>query len=374
MKVLHMNAGAEEGGGKTHIISLLSQFPKQEAELAVFEEGAIAREARSLGIEVHVFSQSSRYDLSVLSKLVRFINTEQFDIVHTHGARANFFLSLIKGRIRAKWVTTIHSDPTLDFMKRGIKGWAFTKLNLRSFRKVDLFFAVTERFKNNLVSLGVPAAKIHVIYNGIRYDKEPAAPYNKEEMFHIGENSFTAVQVARLHPVKGHEILFEALQKVNIPSLKVLLAGDGPIEQELKEKAKQLGLSGIVQFLGHRADADKLYASADISLLTSYSESFPLVLLESANQHIPFIATDVGDMHKLIPNASFGWVIPTNDAAALAKALEEAYEKWETGELTQMGERIYKHASSHFSLQKLFEDTYAGYKTATGQLPDIVQK
>lgn len=45
MKVLHMNAGAEEGGGKTHIISLLSQFSKEEVELMVFEEGAIAREA-----------------------------------------------------------------------------------------------------------------------------------------------------------------------------------------------------------------------------------------------------------------------------------------------------------------------------------------
>ena len=54
MKVLHMNAGAEEGGGKTHIISLLSQFSKEEVELMVFEEGAIAREARNLGIQVHV--------------------------------------------------------------------------------------------------------------------------------------------------------------------------------------------------------------------------------------------------------------------------------------------------------------------------------
>ncbi|WP_028401315.1 glycosyltransferase [Ectobacillus panaciterrae] len=366
MKVLHMNAGAEEGGGKTHIVSLLSQFPKQEVELAVFEEGAIAREARNLGIRVHVLSQSSRYDISILSKLIRFINTEQFDVVHTHGARANFFLSLIKSRIHAKWVTTIHSDPTLDFMKRGVKGWLFTKLNLRSFGKVDLFFAITERFKRNLTNLGIPEEKVQVIYNGINYDKEPAAPYNKKEMFGI-KDSFTVVQVARLHPVKGHEVLFEALQKVKIPSLKVLLVGDGPIEAELKAKVKNLGLSDNVLFLGHRKDADKLYASSDLSLLTSYSESFPLVLLESANQHVPFIATDVGDMHKLIPDPSFGWVIPTKDSDALAKVLEEAYAKWKSGELKQMGERIYHHASAHFSLQKLYEDTYKGYETVAAR-------
>jgi glycosyltransferase involved in cell wall biosynthesis len=367
MKVLHINAGAEEGGGKTHIVSLLSQFSQEEVELAVFEEGAIARETRNLGIQVHVFSQSSRYDLSILSKLIRFINTQKFDIVHTHGARANFFLALIKSRIRAKWATTIHSDPTLDFMKRGIKGWVFTKLNLRSFQKVDLFFAITERFKKNLLNLGIPESKIVVIYNGIQYANEPATPYNTKEAFNIEDDNFIAIQVARLHPVKGHEILFEALKKVDIPSLKVLLVGSGDIEEELKEKVKSLGLSNTVMFLGHRNDVDKLYASSDISLLTSYSESFPLVLLESANQRVPFIATDVGDMHKLVPDASLGWVIPTHNADALAKALEEAYEKWKNGELAEMGERVYSHASSHFSLQKLYEDTYKGYEKAMGK-------
>ncbi len=45
------------GGGKTHIISLLDQFPTGEVELAVFEDGIVAKEARELGIKVHVFSQ-----------------------------------------------------------------------------------------------------------------------------------------------------------------------------------------------------------------------------------------------------------------------------------------------------------------------------
>ncbi|MDM5157532.1 glycosyltransferase [Bacillus sp. DX1.1] len=362
MKVLHMNAGAEEGGGKTHIISLLSQFPKDEVELAVFEEGSIAKEARELGIKVHVFSQSSRYDISILSKIRTFINERSFDIVHTHGARANFYLSLLKRKIGAKWVTTVHSDPTLDFMKRGLKGWIFTKLNLRSFKKVDLFFAITERFKKNTVALGVPEDKICTIYNGIEYDSMPAKPYNKLTEFGIQEGVFTTIQVARLHPVKGHEILFEALQKITISNMKVLLVGDGPSEVELKEAVRQKGLEDKVLFLGYRSDVKELYASANISLLTSYSESFPLVLLEAANQRLTSIATNVGDMEQLIVDNTYGWIIPTGDANALARALEEAYEKWENGELATMGERLYGHASSQFSLQNLYEDTHKAYK------------
>lgn len=362
MKVLHMNAGAEEGGGKTHIIALLSQFPKDEVELAVFEEGAIAKEARELGIKVHVFSQSSRYDISILSKIRKFINEERFDIVHTHGARANFYMSLVRGKINAKWVTTVHSDPTLDFMKRGLKGWIFTKLNLRSFKKIDLFFAITERFKNNTVSLGVPEEKICTVYNGIEYDNAPAKPYDKKEEFGIEDGTFTAIQVARLHPVKGHEILFEALERINIPNIKVLLAGDGPIKEELKEIVKQKSLEDKVLFLGHRTDIKELYASAHINLLTSYSESFPLVLLEAANQRVPAIATDVGDMEKLIVDETYGWIIPSGDASALASALQEAYEKWNCGQLAEMGERLYEHASTNFSLRNLYEDTHHAYE------------
>ncbi|MDG2794505.1 glycosyltransferase family 4 protein, partial [Vibrio parahaemolyticus] len=217
-------------------------------------------------------------------------------------------------------------------------------------------------FKRNIIKLGVPEEKICTVYNGIEYDSNPAKPYDKSE-FGIDEGIFTAIQVARLHPVKGHDILFEALQKIKIPNIKVLLLGDGPIEAELKEMVKQKGLEDKVMFLGFRTDSKELYASAHINLLTSYSESFPLVLLEAANQRLTSIATNVGDMKKLIVDDTYGWIVPIGDADLLANALENAYEKWLNGELEAMGNRLYTHASTHFSLKNLYEDTYNAYKT-----------
>ncbi len=124
------------GGGKTHIISLLDQFPTGEVELAVFEDGIVAKEARELGIKVHVFSQKSRYDLSILKNISEFINKEKFDVVHTHGPRANFYVSLMKKRIKAKWVTTIHSDPFQDFTKQGLKRLDFYEIKFESLKKI----------------------------------------------------------------------------------------------------------------------------------------------------------------------------------------------------------------------------------------------
>ena len=293
---------------------------------------------------------------------LKFECNEKFDIVHTHGPRANFYVSLMKKRITAKWVTTIHSDPFEDFTKQGLKGWIFTKLNLKALKNIDLFFVVTNRLKKSLAALGISNEKMHVIYNGIEYDKEKAEGYNKKEMFNIDEDVFTAIQVARLHPVKGHEVLFDALQRTKLEKIKVLLVGDGPLEENLKSLATEKGINNKVEFLGHRQDVKQLFASSHVNLLTSHSEGFPLVLLEAANQRVPSIVTRAGEIEPLIVDETYGWIVPTGDGKALALALEEAYDKWKTGELAAMGKHIYEHATMNFSLQKLYEDTKETYK------------
>lgn len=139
MKVLHVNAGLENGGGLSHIVNLLTEA-KQEGkdfELLTLAEGPVAQAAREHGIETHVLGANSRYDLASLKKLTHFINDGDYDIVHTHGARANLFLSLINKKIKATWCITVHSDPYLDFAGRGLLGKIFTSLNIHALRKAD---------------------------------------------------------------------------------------------------------------------------------------------------------------------------------------------------------------------------------------------
>ena len=91
MKVLHVNSGNETGGGMFHILSLLKQLKdKVQTTLVVFHEGELADRARNLGVDVEVFPQRSRLDLSVYRRLKHYIKTQNVDILHSHGARANF--------------------------------------------------------------------------------------------------------------------------------------------------------------------------------------------------------------------------------------------------------------------------------------------
>jgi L-malate glycosyltransferase len=360
LKVLHVISGGETGGSRKHVVTLLSKFPKGTATLVVFQEGPLAKEAREHHIDVRLLPQSSRYDLSVLHKLVELIQHERYDLLHTHGPRANLYGALIKRKIGIPWMTTIHSDPRLDFMKSGLKGFLFTRLNLWALKKIDYFFAVSERFKDNLVAFGIPKERIKTIYNGIDFNE--TSPSHLLQRTHVGvnEDDFVIAMVARLHPIKGHALVFEALQSLPHRDIKLLVVGDGPMEQELKEKTAELQIENQVKFLGFRRDIAAIYSLSDVALMASYSESFPLALLEAANERIPVISTDVGGVRQLIASKEMGWIVPVGDSAALAEAIQEAREKKQ--QLKQMGQTLYEYASSHFSLHRLYKETIATYK------------
>ncbi|MBM6614275.1 glycosyltransferase family 4 protein [Desemzia sp. RIT804] len=357
MKILHINAGLEDGGGKNHILSLLSQFDPATAELLVLEDGIIADEAKQLGINVHILEQKSRYDLSILQRLVRFIKDRSFDIVHTHGARANFIFSAVHKKAPSIWVTTVHSDPTLDFMNRGLRGTIFTKLNIASLKKADHLILVSDSLIQPLLDLKIKKDKISVIYNGIQFETEhfQTAAKNKH---------FTLTCVARLHPIKGHETLLNSLAATHFKKFTLNLVGDGELKPTLEKRVHELNLQNQVHFHGflNPPQVETIIAQSDLTVLASYNEGFPLVLLESAKHKVPFIATDVGDVRRLVPDKSYGWQVPAQSVSSLTDALNEAYNEWAQNELQFKGEKVYQLASDQFSLSRFYNNTNALYK------------
>lgn len=349
MRILHINAGLEQGGGLFHIVNLLkvARLEQQDFTLLTFADGPVAAEARKVGAKVDVLGIDSRYDLRLLQKLKRYINKGNFDIVHTHGARANLFMSMISGQIPAKWVITVHSDPTKDFGGRGFVGRVFTKLNLRSLRKADRLLAVTQNFKNLLVQqVQVDPAHISVIYNGIFFDQD-----EKKQLQHAG---FNIINVARMEPIKGQMLLLQALSELKLADLKLHFVGDGSALQELKEYVKAHGMNENVVFHGFlpQSAINDLYQTMDLAVLTSYSESFPLVLLEAANAEVPILSTNVGDIEKMIPDEQHGFVASIGDGGSIKNAILKAYSihKEQPSTLNEMAQIEKSYLSANFSM------------------------
>lgn len=349
MKVLHVNAGLENGGGLSHIVNLLTEA-KQEGkdfDLLTLAEGPVAEAARKRGINTHVLGASSRYDLASLRKLIKFINNGHYDIVHTHGARANLFLSLIHKKIKATWCITVHSDPYLDFEGRGVLGSIFTKLNIHALRKADCVFAVTERFARLLINKAhVDKSKVHVIYNGIFFHNDSEIPAKYEHTY------FNIINVARTEKVKGQELLLKAVKKLDDQHIRLHIAGDGSQLEPLKALTRQLNMAPQVTFHGFMThhQLSGLYKRIDLAVLTSYSESFPLVLLEATDNLIPILSTDVGDIHKMIPGPEYGFIAKTGDIDSIAKEINLAVNK-SNKELRTMANTEKRYAEEHFSVK-----------------------
>ncbi|GGF31127.1 glycosyl transferase [Halobacillus andaensis] len=350
MKILHLNAGNETGGGMSHILSLLNMLDHDEVVLGVLEDGEMFHKARELSIDTVNFKQSFPYDLSVLFHIKRYIENENIDMVHTHGPRANVLMNILKPSLSIPWILTLHSNPDDDFMGHGVKGSMFAKLHKCAIRQADHCLAISESFKKLLHTIGVANEKISTIYNGIDFNVLPNQNSYREELGFV-DSDFLIGMVARLEPVKQHELAIESFAELNKknPNTHLVLIGNGSREHELKQLCSQNNLERHVHFFGHREDVSSILPLMDVTLLTSKSESFPLVLLESARARVPVITTNVGGVPQLVPSNKYGWVTECED---LTKTLHLAYEK-NKDERQVMGDRFYHFARSRYSSNHL---------------------
>ncbi len=361
LKVLHLISGGDVGGAKTHVLTLAKELQKNiQITMICFMDGPFYQDAKDLGINIHLLTQSRRYDLSVVYKVLEIIQKEQIDIVHCHGARANFISRFIKRKSKVPCVTTVHSDFVLDFKGNLYKYLFYTNLNIFALKKFDYFIAVSEDFKQMLISRKFPKEKIFVVYNGIDFnEKIPVLP--REDFLttygltHLKEQLLLGI-AARLHPVKGHKVLLQAAARViqKFDHVHLLLAGDGEEEEDLKNYVQKLGIEDHVHFLGFLSNPYDFLHCIDINLLTSFSESFPYVLLEGAKLHKPTIASAVGGIPMLIKDQVTGYLFPAGDDAKLADVIHKAIQNPET--TAALGTALHNHAKATYSLESLAKE------------------
>jgi glycosyltransferase involved in cell wall biosynthesis len=105
-----------------------------------------------------------------------------------------------------------------------------------------------------------------------------------------------------------------------MPEVEFLLVGDGPLRAEIEQQAAALGLGESVLFLGDRRDIPAIFASSDISVLTSDSEGLSNVILEAMAAGVPVVAYAVGGNPEIV-NSERGALIPAGNEAEFADAI-----------------------------------------------------
>ena len=357
MKVLHLISGGDTGGAKTHVVSLVKGLGEYvNAKIICFIEDAFYKEAKEAGLNIEVYKQMKRYDMSIISKLKKEIIQEGYDIIHCHGARANFIAMFLKGKVEVPFITTVHSDYKLDFKDNPYKKIVYTTINSIALKKFDYYIAISSNFKRMLVERGFNEDKIFTVYNGIDLDGEIDYVSREEFLnrYNInGENKTIVGIMARLDLVKDHETFIKAAYRVlqERKDVLFLIGGTGNDEERLKSMVEKMGISNNVHFLGWIDDQYSFFNAIDINVLTSVSESFPYVILEGARLKKTIISTDVGGISDLIKNGYNGWLIEVGDSEALAKYINSFLE--DKSRIKLLGDNLYKTVEDGFSADKM---------------------
>jgi len=195
--------------------------------------------------------------------------------------------------------------------------------------EADGFVAISRPIEEELLSAGVPAARVFRLDNGVDLRRfRPAEPGEKERVraaFGLPLHTPLVLCCGRLSPEKGVDVLLRAWPRLlgRVPSAQLWLVGDGPSRPELEAHALALGISHSVHFAGPVEDPAPLWRAADAAVLPSRTEGLPLALLEALASGLPVVATAVGGTPEVM-DEHCGALVEPGDAVGLARGLRWA--------------------------------------------------
>jgi glycosyltransferase involved in cell wall biosynthesis len=161
----------------------------------------------------------------------------------------------------------------------------------------------------------------------------------------------TLVNVGRLSPEKGQLMLLRVLSQLlpRWPGLRLVFAGTGPLEQELRRFIHETGLGERVEFRGYVHDMPSLYAECDLLVQSSFTEGLPNVILEAAYLRLPIVATDVGGTAEVVQHGRSAWLTRPTEAG-LAEGIEAFLSR--PGEFIAMAGTAHEDIVRNFSFQE----------------------
>lgn len=271
-------------------------------------------------------------DLYTAWRLFQVMRRERPDIVHTHKAKAGAL-----GRVVAALLGTrviVHT-----FHGHVLRGY-FGPLKARFFLCLEQVLA---RFTTRLVALSdglateladelkvAPRERFEVVPLG--FDLAPFAACERSSggvlraKIGVGPDERLLAIVGRMVPVKDHETFVAAAAELARMRADVhfVFVGGGELEDRLRQDVANRGLSARSHFLGWQRDLVALYADLDVVVLSSINEGTPVALIEAMACGIPVVSTAVGGVPDLLKGGTRGGLVPPQDPAALAVAMNRA--------------------------------------------------
>jgi glycosyltransferase involved in cell wall biosynthesis len=253
---------------------------------------------------------------------------ERSAIVHTHTSKAGFI-----GRLAARMARVpaiIHQPHGHIFYAYygSTRTTLYVGLERLAARWSDRLVTLTDRGIEEHLAVGIGRRSQFVtVPSGVPTDELRArAPERAAARAALGlpPDAFVVAAIGRLVPVKGFDVLVQALPAVlaSIPDVHVLVTGDGPERERLAARAERLGVLDRIRLFGSHTDVVEILAAADALAAPSRNEGMGRALVEAMALGVPVVASAVGGIPSVVDD-DVGRLIPADDASALAAALIE---------------------------------------------------
>ncbi|PNU19976.1 hypothetical protein C2E25_09910 [Geothermobacter hydrogeniphilus] len=350
--ILHLIETGGPGGAEQMLLRLAEEYRRRGIEQIVClrKEGWLAGEVRRRNLPLVISPLGRLPDLAWLRRMRGIALEKGVSGIHAHEFAMNVRGGLLASRLRVPCVATVHGRGYFD--EKLSRRLAY-RLTSRTTRLV----AVSEDILRQLVSAaGVSRKRVRVLANGVDVERFAFDPEKRRRVragFGFSDQDVLLGSVGSYYPVKGHRHLVAAMKTLveTFSRVRLVLAGQGPLAEDLRKQAAALGLASRVQVTGYVEDTGGLLSALDLFVLPSLSEGQPLALLEAGANGRCIVASRVGGVPEILTDRENALLVEPGSADLLAQALAHLIAN--RSERERLGANAERTIRCHWSIRSV---------------------
>ncbi len=360
-KILFIIPSLVAGGAERSLLNLLLTLNQKKYKISIILLEDLPKVNPLEGLGNHgivCLKKKNRWDLGRLvfccGDNIRRINPDVIVCVMTYSTIITFF-SLFFFSLNKKVISWEHSVPVHDLRTERFSGLKALLIKLFYRRAEKIITVSKEAAKEYIEYFYLKPENVMTIYNPIPLEVIKKKSLEAVDHPFINGEDYLIITAGRLEHVKRYDRLLRifALLRGQSIKAKLVIAGKGTLERDLRKLSKELGIQDYVSFIGFRDDIFSWIKKADLFVLTSDYEGFPMVLLESMACGTPVITSYFAGVTELVENGKNGVIVNSNDEKDFAQAIIKLLKDEE------LCETIKEHGLScvkKFGTEKLVSD------------------
>jgi len=301
-------------------------------------------------------------------QLKKILDSNPVDLLHTHTPKTTVitWMATVLSHRHIVHLLTKHLDGS-NYRKFE---WIYTLVGMISLYQTDYIVPVSKTMAERLLRYpGINSDRLSAIQNGVDCDYfyQPQERDACRAELNLSEEHIVFFFSGRLEPMKNLSSLIKCFATVHslYPASRLVIAGTGSLEAELKAQAQELGIAEDVIWCGWRTDVPRLLAASDIYVQPSLNEGLSLSIIEAMCAEKPIIATKVGGIYEVLERDVSGILIEPGDNEQLTQAITTLVSQPEKRK--QMGQVAKQNAVQNFGLRRMTAQYQSIYDDLLGR-------